>query len=293
MKQKYFLQFAVVMFAICTFTAQAQSVPVYATSQTGLNGAEINSTTNGLATQMGDLIVLGGTQRFLNNVQVRVFNLASNAPYTLTMRIYTECMSSAAGCGAGPGTLIPGSEVTVTVTPGAVSTVMTVDIPYSGLDLSSQTDNTIAISMQASRNDVFWVLNEAVVVGANPAGETAASVVIRCGSTVAANNGCTRAFTDAINNFSMVVSASQSLSVQSNDFASKLVVYPNPSTGIINISSSDIVDAVVVMDLMGRTVKSTLVNDNGQIDISDLSAGNYVLKISNEISTAYKKIVKQ
>lgn len=293
MKQKYFLPLLVALIAFPSMM-MAQAVPIYATTQTAVNGAEITSTANGPATNMGDLIVLSGTQRYLSSIEIRVFNLLSDAPFTLTMRLYTDCMSSAAGCGAGPGTLIAGSEVVLTVTPPvAAGTIFNVTFPFSGLNLASETDNTIAVMINSSRNDVFWVLNETVAVGANPAGEAAESVVIRCGSTVAASNGCSRAFTNAINNFAMIVSATQSLGVDNNDFASKLVVYPNPSNGIFTITADTDINKVDVMDLMGRTVKTVRPSNDGQIDISELAAGNYLLKISGDTAVGFKKVVKQ
>ena len=78
--------------------------------------------------------------------------------------------------------------------------------------------------------------------------------------------------------------------------ATKLLVYPNPSTDIINISNTlnAVVNTVEITDLNGRTVKTQNVNNTeAQISISDLSAGVYMLKVSTDQGTATKKIVKQ
>ncbi len=46
----------------------------------------------------------------------------------------------------------------------------------------------MAVALNTSRCDVYWVISEVPVLGAHPAGEPAASVVERCGSSNA-NNG--------------------------------------------------------------------------------------------------------
>lgn len=292
MKQNYLFCLAIACFF--TVNAIAQSVPIYATTQSATVGAEITSTANGPATFMGDKIVLAGTERHLDSIVVRVFNLTSNAPFTLSTALYTDCMSSTLGCGSGPGTMLPGSERTISITPTAtVGTIFTVTVPYNGLDIASETDNEIAVMMNASRNDVYWVLNESITTGAAPAGETPESVVIRCGSTVTLNNGCTRAFTNAVNNFSMIVSASASLGITSNAVA-KLQVYPNPVTGILTISAGTSMRKVSLIDLSGRIVKDAVIGgvSNYAFDVSDIAKGNYLLRVDGEKESTVKKIIK-
>jgi hypothetical protein len=130
---------------------------IYDTNRTGTSGAEITTAANGPATSMGDAIVLAGSERFVQSITVDVFNLASAAPYDLTISIYTDCSTggTAAGpCGNGAGTLIPGSVITQTVTPGPLGFFYQVTFNYNSLDLSSEVDNIIAVMLNASRNDV-------------------------------------------------------------------------------------------------------------------------------------------
>ena len=78
--------------------------------------------------------------------------------------------------------------------------------------------------------------------------------------------------------------------------ASKLNVYPNPSTSLINISNdaNTVISTVEMTDLNGRVVKTQSLNSTeGQISISDLSIGVYMMKINTEAGTVIKKIVKQ
>lgn len=190
-------------------TACSGQTTIYDTTHASNQGAEITAAANGPATSMGDLIVLGGSSRFVCRVTVEVFTLAATTPFDLTMRMWTACSTDGAGgsaCGTGPGTLIPNSTVTVTgITPPALGTIFQVVFDYPNLDLNGEADNTISVSINASRSDVFWRIGETVAVGSQPVGEPAASVVERCGSA-AANNGCSRNF-GLTNNFAILMEA--------------------------------------------------------------------------------------
>lgn len=78
--------------------------------------------------------------------------------------------------------------------------------------------------------------------------------------------------------------------------ASKLSVYPNPTSGLVTISNDDnsALQSVSITDLNGRTVKSLKLNGetSSQINISDLSAGVYMMNISSDQGSVTRKIVK-
>lgn len=76
---------------------------------------------------------------------------------------------------------------------------------------------------------------------------------------------------------------------------SKFSVYPNPTTGIVTVSHNDAsINAVSISDLNGRTVKSIKLSGEttSQINISDLSAGVYMMNISSDKGSVTKKIIK-
>ncbi len=82
-----------------------------------------------------------------------------------------------------------------------------------------------------------------------------------------------------------------------NDFlSSKFSVFPNPTTNVINFSNDQnaVVSTVELADLNGRVIKSVKVNaTEGQISVSDLATGMYMMKITTDQGVAVKKIVKQ
>ncbi len=61
---------------------------------------------------------------------------------------------------------------------------------------------------------------------------------------------------------------------------SKLAFYPNPTTGVINVSGLEVEEAVItIYNLTGVPVKSRTINTNqAQIDLSNLPEGMYVLR---------------
>ncbi len=69
-------------------------------------------------------------------------------------------------------------------------------------------------------------------------------------------------------------------------------VYPNPTTDILHIDSSNRVVSYQVVDLNGRVIMSG--NDvNSSINVSHLSSGNYLLVLYTTNGNTVKKIVKK
>ncbi len=76
--------------------------------------------------------------------------------------------------------------------------------------------------------------------------------------------------------------------------ASKLSVYPNPASDVVNISGAD-VKSVSFADINGRTVKSVNVNSTqATISISDLSTGVYMMTVETaDGASTTKKLLKK
>lgn len=80
--------------------------------------------------------------------------------------------------------------------------------------------------------------------------------------------------------------------VSENNFS----VFPNPTNNVINFSNNvnATVNTIEIFDLNGRIIKSIKINaTEGQVSVSDLSAGMYMMKISTDSGIVTKKIVKQ
>jgi hypothetical protein len=70
--------------------------------------------------------------------------------------------------------------------------------------------------------------------------------------------------------------------------------YPNPVTDILNLSYSEILTNVEVFNMIGQQVVSKKLNSNsGQIDMSQLPSGTYVIKVSSDDVSKVIKVIKR
>lgn len=97
-------------------------------------------------------------------------------------------------------------------------------------------------------------------------------------------------------NFVSRASATDTL-LENVNFASTVdfTVYPNPSNDVVNISNSTnaIISTIEMTDLNGRVVKNVSLNaTEGQVNISDLSTGVYMMNVSSDQGSITKKIIK-
>jgi hypothetical protein len=80
------------------------------------------------------------------------------------------------------------------------------------------------------------------------------------------------------------------------DNKNQIILYPNPTTGEVMISSGDLqVRSVEVFDIFGRKLSSYTFHSSflTSINISHLSTGIYFVKISTEIGEVVRKVLKE
>ncbi|MFK7832851.1 MAG: T9SS type A sorting domain-containing protein [Winogradskyella sp.] len=72
-------------------------------------------------------------------------------------------------------------------------------------------------------------------------------------------------------------------------------VYPNPTSNVLNIKSSQDVDNVSVFNLLGQNVASFSKNEiiNSSVDLSELSEGLYLVKITSGDKTQTLRVTKK
>lgn len=68
-----------------------------------------------------------------------------------------------------------------------------------------------------------------------------------------------------------------------------IIIYPNPTSEMLNFNISAY--KVEILDLNGRVLKSTVTSN--KVDVRNLSAGNYILKIINEDAISTHRFVKE
>jgi uncharacterized delta-60 repeat protein len=84
----------------------------------------------------------------------------------------------------------------------------------------------------------------------------------------------------------------QSLSTTSFDAANAFVIYPNPVQNVLHLQSNNFtsIKAVKIYDLQGKVV---LQETNDTLNVSNLSKGLYIVKISTEEGEVTKKFIKE
>ncbi len=192
-------------------------------------------------------------------------------------------------------------------------------LPTPDLDgVSAASTSTTGIAMSASGGKLVLANSTTFVTGANPVDAQIVDKVgygtaatgfegtgptgVAISATLAAfrlNSGCT----DTDNNptdFSTAIPAPRnsstaantcSLQVNQNSIAG-LEIYPNPVTGnILNITTdANATKNVVIVDVLGKQVLN-VTTDNATVNVGNLNAGVYIVKITEEGKTATRKLV--
>jgi len=70
-------------------------------------------------------------------------------------------------------------------------------------------------------------------------------------------------------------------------------VFPNPTSGVLTVITSNGNNRAEVMDVTGRVVLTQDLNNNNQIDLSNFANGVYHLRVSGNNAVSMTKIVKQ
>lgn len=81
-----------------------------------------------------------------------------------------------------------------------------------------------------------------------------------------------------------------------DDYANKIAIFPNPVTDILNITSSETISEIKIVNTLGQVVKRIEVNsDNAVCNVEELPNGFYVVRIYNEDTKSFcqKKFAKE
>ena len=112
-------------------------------------------------------------------------------------------------------------------------------------------------------------------------------VIVPCGSASAYNNA------EYWNNFSNI--QEDCSDVEENEIVD-LQIFPNPVSNILNISSSEEISEIEIVNVMGQVVYRTEVNGNNAVcDVEGLTAGVYFVRIhgTDTTSVIQKKFVNE
>ena len=72
-----------------------------------------------------------------------------------------------------------------------------------------------------------------------------------------------------------------------------LTYYPNPVQDKLNISNSENITSVVLFNLVGQKVMTSLTNSTEVVlDMSKLAAGNYLIQVNTDTASKMIKLIK-
>ena len=85
------------------------------------------------------------------------------------------------------------------------------------------------------------------------------------------------------------------LGIEENILNNTFSIYPNPTSNVLNIKSSQDIDNVIIYNLLGQNVASFTKNEitDSSIDMSELSKGLYLVKITSGDKTQTLRVTKE
>lgn len=101
---------------------------------------------------------------------------------------------------------------------------------------------------------------------------------------------------NTINNEVITDKNNHNMNKQKNKEESNILIYPNPTTGVINIDRADTENNTIiqVFDASGRLLKTKiLINNLSQLNLLNYPKGIYFIRIREENQVIMKKIIVQ
>jgi hypothetical protein len=157
--------------------------------------------------------------------------------------------------------------------------------PTQAISVTDANDATLEDLVVSPANVIWYASSDDAQNQVNP---LAATTVLNNGTTYYAVNvssGCPSA--------PFAVTVNVTLGVGGFDSAS-FSFYPNPTSGILNISYSSEITNVRVSNMLGQTLLERTTNQNEiQVDLSSLPTATYLVKVESAGKSKVVKVVKQ
>ena len=80
--------------------------------------------------------------------------------------------------------------------------------------------------------------------------------------------------------------------VNVEDFTNETVIYPNPATDLVNISTTENVKHVEIFNMQGQLVKVET-GEVSSISVKELANGMYTMKLTTDNGVSMHKIIKR
>ena len=201
---------------------------------------------------------------------------------TTTTEVVTLCDPSYTWSANGTTYTSSGVYSTVLTSSAGCDSTVVLDLSLGGgidVTVTQAGEMLIASQFVAEYQWIDCATNEPIV-GAN--GQSFSPAVSGSYAVIITDNNCTD------------TSACVNITVTGLDelTGEKLTIYPNPSAGgDVTFVYDGVINSVQVFDLLGRPVVNTAKLVNNKLDVSELSYGKYIVRISTESSVITKELI--
>jgi len=90
----------------------------------------------------------------------------------------------------------------------------------------------------------------------------------------------------------LIITVTQTVNISNFDLYS-FSYYPNPVNDVLHFSSNQLIENVVITNMLGQQINANLSSDKTSLDLSNLSSGNYFVKVTIEGVSKTFKVVKK
>ncbi len=143
----------------------------------------------------------------------------------------------------------------------------------AGLEIKALTPNTANSQWKKDSVDYMAPMSGTIYVGIRGVGAATGS-----GTSVKIDDVTIAKFTP--------VGVKESAATQA------ISVFPNPNNGVFSIRAIENNSSVEVYSIIGENVySSSLVKGNNSVDLSNLAAGSYIVKVKSGVETISKRVV--
>ncbi len=216
----------------------------------------------------------------ITSVKVGIGSVQGSVPITVKLH-----KSTGAFPGSYPAGLTQIGSATKTLT--ATTTAMTVDVPFT-TPISALLGEIIVVEV----NNAETAAGNAYYLGVIGTGNETAPAYIMAEDCNITTPTTFAAVSPTANGKIVLDLVAQNLSAE-KFFSENFNIYPNPTTDVLNISSKNGLNAseVRITDMTGKVVRTQ--KDATTVNVSDLSAGTYIIDITTKEGKATSKFIKK
>lgn len=165
-------------------------------------------------------------------------------------------------------------------------TVSVITTPYpTGNILQNFTQGQTLSNLQVTGTNLIWYANQSDATNhVNPIINTTLLVNGSTYYVTQTNNGCESS--------PLAITVNVALGI--NDFQKdKFIYYPNPLSSVVNFENNNTIIKIALFNFLGQRLEEKEINSlSGQLDMSKLPNGNYLLRFKTENGESTIKLVK-